>query len=257
MDTDIVIVVRNETDAYQTLTALRRLDDDGSIELHASAVITKDSDGTVKLEDKNDDTVGWGTLLGLSTGTLIGLLAGPVGLGAAIGGSVGLAGDAVYTGFSSDFIQRVGERLQPGASAVIASAFEDWTTPVDMETAQLGGKVFRESSSDVASAQLKSDMRGIEDELSHVRTEIQRSSAETKQKLEAKRTELEARAANARKRAEDRAKQMEQRVDDEIASIKQKLATSRGEARERHQRHMEKLSQFNARQKQAFEEMFH
>jgi hypothetical protein len=95
MDRDIVVVVPTEAAAYLALRRLRQLDDDGAIELYAAAVISKDANGRVTVDDKENGRVGWGTLLGMSTGALIGLLAGPVGAaaGLAIGGGTGLVVD--------------------------------------------------------------------------------------------------------------------------------------------------------------------
>src|SRR5262245_60581701 len=125
MDRDLVIVVPSETAANDALRALQRLDDEGSIELYSAAVVTKQSDGQLKILDRKDSLIGAGTLLGMSTGALVGLLAGPVGAaagaavtGAAALGAGGLIGDLAYSGFSGDFIRRAGERLTPGKSAV-------------------------------------------------------------------------------------------------------------------------------------------
>src|SRR5262245_61952840 len=104
MDRDLVVVVPTESAAYDALRALRKLDDEGSIELYAEAVITKQQDGEVKLQAKRDAMLGLGTLLGASTGALVGLLAGPAGAaaatGVAVGGGAGIASDIAYSGFS-------------------------------------------------------------------------------------------------------------------------------------------------------------
>ena len=134
MDTEIVIVVPNETAAYEVAKTLRALDDEGSIELYSSAVIEKRADGVVDVKDTRDRRGPWGTALGFSTGALIGLLAGPVGaaVGAAAGGAAGLGGDIAYSGFQGDFVHDVSVRLEPGTYAVCASIWEDWTEPLNV-----------------------------------------------------------------------------------------------------------------------------
>jgi len=258
MDRDIVIVVPTENAAYQVLRALRQLDDEGSIELHAGAVISKDANGRLKVHDKRDENVGWGTLLGMSSGALIGLLGGPVGMmaGAAFGGGAGLAGDVAYTGFASDFVRQVGASLTPGTSAVIAHAFEDWTVPIDTAVSALGGTVLRQASIDVAEAQLKSEMKALKEEEAHIEKEIAKANADAKAKLQATRAEIKAKQVVARAKLQRRAKEMEDHLDAEIESIKEKLARSKAEAKARHQEHMDKLSRFAAAQKSAFQQLF-
>ena len=258
MDRDIVVVVQTEEAAYQALRALRQLDAEGSIELHAAVIVSKESDGQVKLRDKRD-TFGWGTLLGMSTGALVGLLGGPVGMEAGMlaGGGAGLSGDIAYSGFSVDFVRRVGDRLMPGMCAVIAHAYEDWTVPVDSAVAAFGGIVFRQSSADVAEAQLKSDMQALQEEQDHVEEEIARSAGQVKFDLEASREQLIEAQAQTRAKVEASVKTMQQRLDEEIASIQKKVSTSKAEAKLRHQRHVDKLSRFAASQKNAFQQLLH
>ena len=258
MDRDIVIVLPTEKAAYHALRALRQLDDDGSIELHAGVVVSKDAKGAITVHDKRDENVGWGTLLGMSSGALIGLLGGPIGAmaGVAIGGGAGLAGDIAYTGFASDFIRQVGSSLNPGTTAVVAHAFEDWTVPVDTAMASFRATVFRQASVDVAKAQLKSEMRALKEEEAHIDKEIEKANSDTKAKLQKTRAELRAKQALTRANLEKHARQMEERLDAEIESIKGKVAHSKAEAKARHEEHMKKLSRFAAAQKSAFQALF-
>jgi uncharacterized membrane protein len=252
MDRDLVVAVPTESAAYEVLRALRQLDDDGSIELYSAAVITKRPDGQVQLQDKRDTMLGLGTLLGASTGALVGLLAGPAGaaVGAAAAGGGGLVGDMAYAGFSGDFLRRVGDRLKPGTSAVAAYVFEDWTTPVDSAVAPLGATVFRQSTGDVAKAQLESEMRRMKEERQHLEEEAARSTDEEKKRIQASIAELDRRQADVQKRLEAGANTMQQKVDEQIANIKNKISSAKTEAKRRHEQHVDKLSRFAAKQKE-------
>jgi uncharacterized membrane protein len=252
MDRDLVIAVPTESAAYEALRALRTLDDEGSIELYSAAVITKKPDGQVQLQDKRENMLGLGTLLGASTGALVGLLAGPAGAaaGAAAGGGAGLSTDLAYSGFSGDFIKTVGDRLKPGTSAVVAYAFEDWTTPVDSAVASLGATVFRQSTGDVTEAQLKSEMKRIKEERQHLEDEIARSTDEENKGIEASVAELDRREAELKKKIDAGANTMQQKLNDQIASIKKKMSAANGDAKRRHEQRVEKLSQFAAKQKE-------
>ena len=137
MDKEIVVVVSNEVSAYEVFKALKALDDQGSIELYASTVVMKTPEGRLTVKSSHELRGPWAPMLGMSTGALIGLLAGPAGMaaGAAIGAATGLGAELTYTGFAGDFLYDVAAKLQPGTWAVCASLWEDWTVPVDVAIA--------------------------------------------------------------------------------------------------------------------------
>ena len=260
MDKEIVIVVPTETAAYETQKALKALDDEGSIELYSSTVIAKSTDGklTTKAKETRELPAPVGTALGLSTGALIGMLAGPVGaaVGAAAGGAVGLGGDVLYSGFAGDFVRDIVWRLKPGSYAVCASVWEDWTVPVDTVVAPLGGTIVRQSTDDIAMAQIRAAMQSLKEEQAHVESEIARAQGDLKAKLEAKRNELRAKQAAQRERLQKRANELQASWDARIANIKEKVSEAKADARTRHEQHKDKLASFAAKQKQAFQELF-
>jgi uncharacterized membrane protein len=259
MDKEIVVVVPSEVAAYEVVKALKALDDEGSIELYSSTVIVKSAAGTVNIKDSRHLHVPWGTALGVSSGALIGLLAGPVGaaVGAAIGGAAGLGGDLAYSGFVGDFVQEVGSKLQPGSHAVVASVWEDWAVPVDVAASSVGGIVLRQATDDVVLAQMRAEMQALKDEQAHLEAEIERATGEAKAKLEAKRADLRAKQVMQRQRLQARAKQLQDGWEAKLASIKEKTAAAKAEAKTRHQQHMDKLSRFASMQKESFRELFH
>jgi uncharacterized membrane protein len=150
MDRMLVVVFDNETKAYEGKRALMQLDSEGSITVYAYAVLAKHPDGTATLKQE-DDMGPVGTVLGITFGSLIGLLGGPVGLavGAAAGTLVGAAVDLNNPLFGDDFIEDVNKALAPNKFALVAEIEENWTTPVDTRMEALGGTVFRRAVSDV------------------------------------------------------------------------------------------------------------
>jgi len=258
MDKELVIVVPNEAAAYQVMKALKGLDDEGAIEVYSATVVVKADSGTISVKDDEHFRGPWGTFLGLSTGALIGLLAGPVGaaVGAAVGGAAGLGGDLAYSGFAGDFVQNVSAGLKPGAHAVVASVWEDWTVPVDVAVAPFAGVVSRQSTDDVIVAQIRADWQGLKEEQEHIDAEIARATGAAKAKLEAQRNELRAKQAAQKERLHKRAVKLQESWDAKIASIEAKAASAKAEAKSRHQRHVEKLSRFAATQKSAFHDLF-
>src|SRR5690242_19221162 len=165
MDREIVFVVPTDAASYEVLTALKALDDEGSIELYSATIVTKGADGTVSVKDSKDFRGPWGTALGVSTGELIGLLAGPAGMaiGATFGGLIGLDADLAYSGFDGDFVRDVSAKLQPGMHAVCASVWEDWNVPIDVAVAPFEAVVFRQATDDVVVARIRADMKALEE----------------------------------------------------------------------------------------------
>jgi len=78
MERILAIVFNDEAKAYEGSHALKQLDEEGSIAIHAAAVIKKNADGTVTLkEDEEDFPIR--AVAGTAIGALIGLLEGPIG----------------------------------------------------------------------------------------------------------------------------------------------------------------------------------
>ena len=73
MERMVVVVFENELKAYDGSRALKALDSEGSISIHAEAVIKKNDDGTVTIKQKGDEFP-IRTLGGTTVGALIGLL---------------------------------------------------------------------------------------------------------------------------------------------------------------------------------------
>src|SRR5512141_3211823 len=104
MDKIVVVVFDSESKAYEGSQALQELQNEGSINLYAKAVIAKDANGKVAVKQQGDMGP-VGTAVGLLTGSLIGLLGGPVGVavGATAGTYGGLLYDSMDLGINMDF----------------------------------------------------------------------------------------------------------------------------------------------------------
>ena len=104
----LVVVFDDETKAYQGSSALKDLDSDGSISVHALAVAKKNPDGSLTTKDIDDDYP-ITTLEGTAIGALIGVLGGPVGL--ALGASSGLLAGSILdldrADVNADYVDQV------------------------------------------------------------------------------------------------------------------------------------------------------
>src|SRR5579864_2643503 len=187
MEKMLVVVFENEKKAFEGTRALANLDFEGSIAIHAQAVIQKNQDGTVSMKQAEDDfpvrTVG-----GTAIGSVIGLLGGPIGLGigAAAGALAGSIGDLYIAGVNADFLDDVSAVLTPGKCAVVADVSEEWVTPVDSRMEAVGGVVFRSLRTTVEDDQRARDVTEIKEEIAQLKAEHAEERADRKAKLQAR-----------------------------------------------------------------------
>jgi uncharacterized membrane protein len=230
MDKILVVVFESESKAYEGSKALQELQNEGSINLYAKAVMVMDADGKAYVKQSSDSGP-VGTAVGLLTGTLIGMFGGPVGLaiGAGVGTSGGLLYDLAHLGVNQDFLDGVGGSLKPGKAAVVAEIWEDWTLPVDTKMESLGGVVFRRTRRDSLDRQIEWDITSLKGEIDELETEHDRASGEAKKKLQAKidtaKSKLQASLDGAQKRLEA----SQQETEAKIQSLQGQAAKVRGE----------------------------
>lgn len=230
----LVSVFDTERTAFEGLTALKDLHQDGDITVYASTVIAKDPSGTVSVRQAADNGP-VGTLAGMVTGGLVGLLGGPVGVavGAYLGGFGGLMYDLFKTGVSMDFVDEVSASLTPGKAAVIADIDEMWVTPIDTRLGALGGTTFRRFPGEVVDTELVRETDAARMELEQLRDEIRETSGEAKANVEkaidAQRRKLEAMVDRVDKAlAHDRAE-----FEARLATLREQQAKARENQRQR------------------------
>lgn len=121
MNTLIAVSFNDKIQAADVLTKLVSLQQDYLLDLEDAVVVVRDDDGKVKIRQSVNLTAEgalrgglWGSLIGLILGGPLGmLLAG--GTTAAFGA---IAGSLSDYGIDDTFIQRVGNDLKPGSSAL-------------------------------------------------------------------------------------------------------------------------------------------
>jgi uncharacterized membrane protein len=208
MDKMIVTVFKDERSAYEGLSALRELHEEGSLTLYASTVIFKDANGVISVKQAADEGP-FGTFAGLATGSLIGLLGGPVGVavGAAAGTLTGSLFDLARVGVSDDFLTEVYLNLVPNKWAVVAEVDETWVTPLDTRMNATGGVVFRRGRGEFIDVQIEREIAADKAEFDRLETEYKQAVGEAKTKLKVK-------VDAARKRYEDRRELLLKRIEE-------------------------------------------
>ena len=230
MDKMIVTVFNNEKSAYQGLAALKALHDEGSLTLHAAAVIAKDAKGVASIKQA-DDPGPVGTIFGLATGSLLGLLGGPVGLavGAATGTLAGSLFDLAALGVGDDFVREVSENLTSGKVAVVADIDEEWVTPLDTRMETLGGILFRRARGEFIDAQIERELATDRAELAKLSAEYNQSVSDAKTKLKVKLDAAEKRVETRRTIIKERIDAIEREGDARIKALQQQAAKAIGD----------------------------
>jgi uncharacterized membrane protein len=190
----LVVVFENESKACEGVKVLRQLDLDGSITVHAHAVVVKNSDGPVIARERDDEGP-YGLLVGTLLGALIGVLGGSAGVG--VGGTVGLvaggAADLHNAIVGEDFIDAVTRVLLPNRAAVVAEIEEESTDPIDSCMQALGGTVFRRALSEVKHTIDDKHIAAIRADLAQMKAEHAQARAERKARRQEKINQLESR----------------------------------------------------------------
>lgn len=118
MSNIVVITFDNEEEAPKVREAIKSQEHSGRLKLDDSAVIVKDKDGKVHVQNQMDRGVKVGAVGGGLIGLLLASVFFPIAgivIGAVAGGLLGKTADL---GIEKKFIQQVRDELQPGTSAI-------------------------------------------------------------------------------------------------------------------------------------------
>jgi uncharacterized membrane protein len=228
----VILIVDNETKAYDAAEALEKLDAQGDITVYGDAVIGKKADGKVEVK-KTGEGFPIKMLGGTAIGSLIGLLGGPIGVivGAAAGTAVGGFSDLYSAGVSADFVDEASAKLTPGKFAVVADISEEWVTPLDTEMEKLGASVIRTPKRDVETEQRKQDQATTKDDIKKLKIEASKSRDENKVKLQKKIDGLEKKLQNQKEQATQRSEAIKKEQDAKVQALQKKAETSQGETK--------------------------
>jgi uncharacterized membrane protein len=255
MDKIVVVVFDSESKAYEGSLALQELQNEGSINLYAKAVIARDATGKVTVKQSGD--IGpVGTAVGLLTGSLIGLLGGPVGVavGVTLGTSGGMLYDLAQLGVGEDYLDEVGKSLKPGKAAVVAEVWEEWMLPVDTKMEALGGIVFRTTRMDVVDEQIEKDNAALDADLAELEAEYAQASAEAKKKLQLKIDATKAKIQASQNAMQARLAASQQETKAKIQSLQEQAAKAHGERKAKLEKRIAELKAEDKRRSDQFKQ---
>lgn len=230
MERILVVVFDDETKAYEGSHALKQLDSDGSIAVHAETVIKKNSDGTVTVKQSNDE-LPVRTFGGTAIGALIGLLEGPIGagVGAAVGALAGTIADLGVAGVDAEFVDDVAATLKPGKCAVIAEVSEEWVTPLDTRMEAIGGTVLRAARESVEYDQITRDVARLRGEINEMKAEHAKARADRRAKLKGRIDKLEAKLQAKLDEASERQRRIKQETEAKVKALQKKAEKTQGD----------------------------
>lgn len=149
--------------ADETFAFLENLSKSGVLDIKHAAVLVKDDDGNIKVEERGDVNSKQGAIFGAISGGLIGLLGGPIGviIGAAAGAATGgVAARKIDMGFSDEFLNKLQEELQPGKSALIVVVEHEMIEDLSYALSDVEGLHFNQEITDELINELISDSKG-------------------------------------------------------------------------------------------------
>ena len=220
-----VVIFPDRAKAYDGLEALNQLHNEGSATVYATAVVHRDPDGSLRVDERSYEGP-VGTALATLVGALIGVFGGPAGVvaGAATGTLIGGTHDLLHVDVSDDFLGETEQDLTPGKYAVVAEIAEDWTAPLDVRMARLGGTVVRESRDAFADTLMQQRADALRQSLKHF--EAERAGARAVD-MEG---QLDAQLAREQKRLKAMAEKARRKIEERKAELNSKLDALRAQA---------------------------
>jgi uncharacterized membrane protein len=230
----VVVILPNETSAYEGVRAFKSLHAENSLTVYSMAVVAKDNDGKILVRE-TDEIGAPNFALGALLGGLIGVFGGPVGIiaGVAGGALIGSMGDLFNLGLSAGFVEKVSTELAPGKTAVIAEIEEAWQTPLDTRMEELGGVVLRNWRSDFEDEQIALEITAARDSYEHLKEEYAHAADDTKTKLKAKVSEAKTQFENMETRAKTRVKALDQDFKEKVAVLEKQMGDAEASAKEK------------------------
>jgi uncharacterized membrane protein len=187
MDDNVIVVQFDEpSKAYQALSELNHLGDEGKVDVRSAVLLERKQDGSVRVPEGADNSAGLYVASGSLVGMLVGALAGPVGmlLGASFGALGGSAGEVARATDDDFALEAIGARIAPGSPALVAEVTEPAEEVLDKAMAALGGTVTRRTASDVYGEVVAAEKAADHEDVEAVKARVREHRADHKAKWE-------------------------------------------------------------------------
>jgi uncharacterized membrane protein len=152
----IAAVYPDREHAKVTIDMLQQMHRAVTITLLDAALVTKDDQGKIRIEETKELTTGKGARRGAIIAGAFGLIFPPSLIASAVaGGAIGaVAGRARDTGVKHDRLNQFAEQLEPGKAAVVALAEDEWVLPIQQALVGYEGALVTEPLDEEAQKEL-------------------------------------------------------------------------------------------------------
>ena len=238
----VVVILPDETKAYEGTRAFAALHNEGNLTVYGVAVVTKNKDNKIFVKDAAESGP-LGMSVGAVVGGLIGALGGPAGLvaGAAGGAVIGGFRDLFNLGLSTKFIEKVSSELAPGKTAVIAEVDEGWETPLDSRMAAIGGTVLRSWRTDIEDEQVAAEIAARRADYHHLKSEFAHAGESAKTALKTKVDQAKTELHHAETRASTRLDALEIEMNAKVSVLEKQMSDAGTSAKEKIQAQISSL----------------
>lgn len=226
MNRMIVVVFSEASQAFEGRDALKSLDHEDSIALHAYAIITRKADGTIV--DEEDHHAGFGLPPGTSLRSLIDRFDKTTKV------AISTAADVLAPGAKqdearvvADFANEVSQQLTPGKFALVAEVDEEWTPWINLRMTELGGVVYRCPLSDVKDMAESAEITAMKADLAEMKAKYARARADRKAKLLEKINQLDAKIQQHLQKEKERRKATEVKDQAKVGALEAKATHER------------------------------
>lgn len=116
----------------RALEALKQAKSDGVFDFDDAAVVKRDAESKVHIDETGDMTTGKGAGIGALIGGVLGILGGPAGIALGAGAGAAIGGIAAHAdaGFDNDTLERIGGALPAGTSALAVTTSKEFVEAV-------------------------------------------------------------------------------------------------------------------------------
>lgn len=142
----VVASFNDEQVAFAAMDQLKRAQNESAIELKSMAVVQRDTDDKLTIKETGDPGAVRGAAVGGAIGGVIGLLLGPLAIPvAAAGAALGALTEKLHdAGIDDAKLQRLGNGLRAGTTAVVAMTTANSSSEVSRILTESGASVITE-----------------------------------------------------------------------------------------------------------------
>jgi uncharacterized membrane protein len=155
----LAITFEDETQGPACLRTIKSLRDQGQLKINDAAVVVKDPEGKVKVDNMVESGVKSGALVGGFVGLLLASVFFPLA-GIALGAAGGaLVGKTLNTGLDKKFISDVQDAIKPGNSAVLFIVDHENVGLLITALEPYKGQIFQSSFDSEAEEEIKRSLK--------------------------------------------------------------------------------------------------